>query len=76
VSSAGVIETSYKLTILGLTVSSEGMLLEFRTPMKHYLTYRLVGEIIARFEKRGFKLVALKQMSPSQASPRALMSVR
>jgi hypothetical protein len=32
------------------------------------LTHRLVGEIIARFEKRGFKLVALKQMSPSQVS--------
>jgi len=27
---------------------------------------RLVGEIIARFEKRGFKLVALQQMSPSK----------
>jgi nucleoside diphosphate kinase len=27
---------------------------------------RLVGEIIARFEKRGFKLIALQQMSPSQ----------
>jgi len=32
------------------------------------LTTRLVGEIIARFEKRGFKLVALQQMSPSKVS--------
>ena len=28
----------------------------------------LVGEIIARFEKRGFKLVALKLCSPDRAA--------
>lgn len=30
------------------------------------LTHSLVGEIIARFEKRGFKLVALKLNQPSK----------
>lgn len=49
-------------------MSSEGELQRPRHPRRQQLTYRLVGEIIARFEKRGFKLVALKQLSPSKVS--------
>jgi nucleoside diphosphate kinase len=41
-----------------------------RHSLTDLLTHSLVGEIIARFEKRGFKLVALQMMSPGKVSER------